>query len=169
MALSREAANELATHLVRVIKLFTAMRQHAPRLHPAVDATAYPILFTLEGGPKRVSALADCVHSDVSTVSRQASTLVQHNLIEKLPDPDDRRAATLTLTTGGKELIERLRTQRGEWFRSMLQDWDTAEVEQLTHLLDRFAGALESSRDQMIKHFADAMSGVHTTATTKEQ
>ena len=72
------------------------------------------------------------------------------------------------LTPAGKALIERLRTQRGEWFRSMLQDWSEAEAEQFTAQLDRFAGALESSRDQMIKHFADAMSGVHTTAS-KEQ
>jgi uncharacterized membrane-anchored protein YhcB (DUF1043 family) len=50
----------------------------------------------------------------------------------------------------------------------MLQDWSEAEAQQFTAQLDRFAGALESSRDQMIKHFADAMSGVHTTAS-KEQ
>ena len=168
MAISHEAANQLSTHLIRVMKLFQAMRQHAPRLHPAVDATAYPVLFTLEGGPKRVSVLAECVHSDVSTVSRQASTMAQHGLVEKLPDPDDRRAAMLSLTPEGKALIERLRTQRGEWFRSMLQDWEQSEVEQLITLLDRFAGALESSRDQMIKHFADALSGVHTSAP-KEQ
>jgi len=168
MAISHEAANQLGTDLVRVMKLFHAMRQHAPRLHPAVDATAYPVLFTLESGPKRVSTLAECVHSDVSTVSRQASMLAQHDLVEKLPDPDDRRAAMLSLTPAGKALIERLRTQRGEWFRSMLQDWSETEAEQFAAQLDRFAGALESSRDQMIKHFADAMSGVHTTAS-KEQ
>ena len=168
MAISHEAADQLAADLVRVMKLFHAMRAHAPRLHPAVDATAYPVLFTLQGGPKRVSALAECVHSDVSTVSRQASAMAQHGLVEKLPDPEDRRAAVLSLTPEGTALLERLRTQRGEWFRSMLQDWEQSEAEQFITLLDRFADALESSRDQMIKHFADAMSGVHTSAP-KEQ
>src|SRR4051794_35740785 len=40
----------------------------------------------------RVSALAEVLHSDVSTVSRQVSTLVDLGFVRRGPDPDDGRA-----------------------------------------------------------------------------
>ena len=166
MGITHETASQLSMSLVRVMKLFTSMRQHAPRLHPGVDATAYPILFNLVDGPRRVSAVADCVHSDVSTVSRQVSALVSHNLVEKLPDPDDGRATILSLTPTGKELLDRLTAQRSEWFRTMLHDWDPAEAEAFIVSLDRFAVACEASRETIFKKYAEAMSAVGVSPAT---
>jgi DNA-binding MarR family transcriptional regulator len=166
MAISHEAATELGMSLVRVMKLFTSIRQHAPRLHPGVEATAYPIMFNLVDGPRRVTVLADCVHSDVSTVSRQVSALVAHGLMEKLPDPGDGRATMLSLTAQGTALVERLKAQRSEWFRTMLHDWDADEVSAFIASLDRFADACEGSRDALVKGFAEAMSAVGDSAVT---
>ena len=58
MAISLENATQLSTDLVRVMKLFQSVRQHAPKLHPGVEAASYPILFNLVGEPRRVSLLA---------------------------------------------------------------------------------------------------------------
>ena len=80
MAISHDTAAQLSHELVRLMKLFQSLRQHAPRLHPGVDTASYPILFNLADGPRRVSDLAGCVHSDVSTVSRQVTGLVTHGL-----------------------------------------------------------------------------------------
>ena len=90
MAISHDTAAQLSHELVRLMKLFQSLRQHAPRLHPGVDTASYPILFNLHDGPRRVSDLAGCVHSDVSTVSRQVSGLVTHGLVEKVPGPAGR-------------------------------------------------------------------------------
>ena len=178
MPISHEAATEMSNSLIRVMKLFGSMRQHAPRLHPAVDAHAYPLLFNLTQEPRRVSTLAECVHSDVSTVSRQVSSLVSHGLVEKLPDPQDGRAWVLSLTPAGVDLVQRLRYQRGRWFETMLQGWTPEEGAAFTTALDRFAADLEASRDQVFKHYADSLSGVgtpdpatadHHLAPTKEQ
>ena len=98
MAISHDTAAQLSHELVRLMKLFQSLRQHAPRLHPGVDTASYPILFNLHDGPRRVSDLAGCVHSDVSTVSRQVTGLVTHGLVEKVPDPQDGRAQVLSLT-----------------------------------------------------------------------
>lgn len=148
MAISQEVAAQLGHNLIRVVKLFGSMRQHAPRLHPGVDVAAYPIMFNLSHGPRRVSALADCVHSDVSTVSRQVSALVGHGLVEKLPDPQDGRVAMLSLTDEGAALIERLMEQRSAWFQDLLKDWEPAEATAFSASLDRFAGSVEASRDR---------------------
>src|SRR6478752_5374186 len=103
--LDRETAERVSFGLIRLMKLMQAVRQHAPRIHPAVDATAYPILFNLAAEPRRVSVLADCIHSDVSTVSRQVSTLEAHGLVDKGSDPDDGRAPVVRLSEEGQSLL----------------------------------------------------------------
>jgi len=149
MAISLETATRLSTELVRVMKLFQSMRQHAPKLHPGVEPASYPILFNLAEEPRRVSLLADCVHSDVSTVSRQVTMLVSHGLLDKVADPLDGRAYMVSLSAEGAELVERLKAGRGEWFRQMLQDWDPADAEAFHRHLERFASSFEASKDQI--------------------
>ena len=97
----------LGDDLIRVVKLLHHVRQQAPRRHPQVDPMAYPLLFNLLAAPLRVSALAELVHSDVSTVSRQVSTLVDLGFVTRGPDPDDGRAQALTLTDEGRDAAAR--------------------------------------------------------------
>lgn len=149
MAISLETATRLSTDLVRITKLFQSMRQHAPKLHPGVEPASYPILFNLADEPRRVSLLADCIHSDVSTVSRQVSMLVSRGLLEKVADPQDGRAAMVSLSAEGAELVERLKASRGEWFRAMLQDWEPADAEAFGDHLARFAESFEVSRSAL--------------------
>jgi len=146
MAISLDNATRLSIEMVRVMKLFAAMRQHAPRVHPGVEPASYPILFNLGAGPKRVSLLAEQVHSDVSTVSRQVSTLVSHRVLEKVADPQDGRACMVSLSTEGVALVEHLKASRGEWFRQMLQDWKPADAQAFADYLERFASSFEVSR-----------------------
>ena len=154
--LDRQTAERVSVGLIRLMKLLQALRQHAPRIHPAVDATAYPILFNLAAEPRRVSVLAECVHSDVSTVSRQATAIVSHGLAEKVTDPADGRAQVITLTPEGIALLERIKDQRARWFQDMLADWDPEDIAGFTAYLSRFGDALEASRATTIaRHGAD--------------
>jgi len=146
MAISLDSATRLNAELVRVIKLFHSMRQHAPKLHPGVEPASYPILFNLIDEPRRVSLLAECVLSDVSTVSRQVTTLVSHGLLDKVADPQDGRACMVSLSAEGTELVQRLITGRAEWFRETLKDWEPAEAEAFGDFLERFAASVEVSR-----------------------
>jgi DNA-binding MarR family transcriptional regulator len=147
MAISLESATRLSTDLVRVVKMFQSLRQHAPKIHPGVEPASYPLLFNLVDGPRRVSLLADCVHSDVSTVSRQVTMLVSHGLLEKVADTQDGRAFVVSLSTEGVDLVERLKASRGEWFCRMLHDWDPADAEAFGDYLERFAASFDASKD----------------------
>ncbi|MGL5929660.1 MAG: hypothetical protein ACRCY8_12060, partial [Dermatophilaceae bacterium] len=53
----------LSDELIRVFKLLQTARLRTPRAHTGVDPLAYPLLFTLQRGPRRVSDLAEAVHS----------------------------------------------------------------------------------------------------------
>lgn len=149
MAISLETATRLSSELVRVMKLFQSMRQHAPKLHPGVEAASYPILFNLADEPRRVSLLAECVLSDVSTVSRQVTMLAAHGLLDKVADPLDGRAFMVSLSAEGKDLVERLKAGRGEWFCRMLRDWEPAEANAFNDQLERFANSFEAAKDQI--------------------
>jgi len=146
MAISLESATQLNMDLVRVIKLFHSMRQHAPKVHPGVEPASYPILFNLIAEPQRLSVLAEHVYSDVSTVSRQVTTLVSHGLLEKVPDPEDGRACMVSLSPEGATLVQALKAIRGEWFRQLMQDWDPADAAAFSQYLERFATSVEVSK-----------------------
>jgi DNA-binding MarR family transcriptional regulator len=146
MSISLETATQLNIDLVRVMKLFHSMRQHAPKVHPAVEPAAYPILFNLMAGPQRVSLLAEHVYSDVSTVSRQVTTLVSHGLLEKVTDPHDGRACMVSLSAEGAALVEHLKAVRGEWFRQALHDWEPADAEAFGGYLQQFVTSFEQSK-----------------------
>ena len=135
----------LGDDLVRVVKLLHTVRQQAPRSHPQVDPMAYPLLFNLKAGPLRVSALADAVHSDVSTVSRQVSTLVDLGFVRRGPDPHDGRAQALALTDEGDALLVSIREGRDRWLQGLLADWPADDITSFSAHLRHFASDLEAS------------------------
>ncbi|HET7475164.1 MAG TPA: MarR family transcriptional regulator [Dermatophilaceae bacterium] len=149
--MSQETATRLSNDLIAVLKLMHSLRQHAPRLHPGADAAAYPLLFNLTNQPLRVSVLAERVHSDVSTVSRQVTTLAAHGLVEKLPDPADRRAFLVRLTSLAEDLLDRVREQRGRWFAMVLDGWTEAEAADCVAVLERLTAGLTASRDRLVE------------------
>ncbi|HEX3787859.1 MAG TPA: MarR family transcriptional regulator [Pseudonocardiaceae bacterium] len=91
-------------------------------------------------GPKRITVLAEVVHADPSTVSRQTAALVRHGLLERRPDPVDGRASILAATAEGERVFEENRKQSCAWMAEMLTGWSTDEVEQLAGLLARANG-----------------------------
>ncbi|WP_406832971.1 MarR family transcriptional regulator [Pedococcus sp. KACC 23699] len=164
--LDRETADRVSLGLVRLMKLLQSMKLHAPRLHPAVDATAYPLLFNLLAEPRRVSALAEVIHSDVSTVSRQVSTLVSHGLLDKVSDPEDGRAQVVRLSDEGTALLRAIQQQRNEWFLELMDDWSPDQASDFAAHLERFGSALESNRESLLRRRAPQPTPDATTGDT---
>lgn len=148
MSIEHAVAMELSTELIQLVKKIEAIRHHSPRVHPGIEPSAYPVLFALRRGPARVSTLAELVHSDVSTVSRQVSNLVGHDLVAKVSDPDDGRAQRAALTDEGAALVQRLRDGRGRWFQQILADWDNEKARAFTRYLHDFVGDLTDEIDR---------------------
>ena len=164
--LDRETADRVSLGLVRLMKLLQSMKLHAPRLHPAVDATAYPLLFTLVTEPHRVSALAELIHSEVSTVSRQVSTLVGHGLLEKVSDPEDGRAQVVRLSDEGHTLLKAIQQQRNEWFLELMDGWTPDQASDFAAHLERFGSALETNLESLLRRRAPQPTPAATTGDT---
>lgn len=153
MTVTRETAQSISNTLVRVMKVVTAMKSRMPMagLVPVagLDHSHVPTLFTLAHEPRRVSQLAEMIHSDISTVSRQVSHLVQIGLVEKIGDPDDRRAQLLSLSPTGREVIDELVTRRGEWFEVLLKNWSERDAATFLCLLERFGDSIETYKTDL--------------------
>lgn len=149
--MSTQATGELAETVgQQLMETFRILQKTKTRLNAlmphALDHAAFPIIARLVvGGPARASTLADCLHSDVSTISRQTSALVHAGLIERRADPDDGRACLLAPTPKGEELYERVRELRNKWFAETLGDWKPDDIARLTDLLGRLNADLSAT------------------------
>lgn len=154
-----DVADELGVQLVRFVRLINKAKSQVAKQGPdGIERAAYAILFHLiHDGPQRTSKLAETLHAEISTISRQSSSLVQHGLVERQADPEDGRACLLAPTTEGLRVFEENRRQRNRWLAEVLADWPEEDRELLNKLLDRLNSGIETS----IPHVADQGSTQH--------
>jgi DNA-binding MarR family transcriptional regulator len=135
-------ANRIGTGLARLIRL---TERAAVARGDDLDRPSYMLLHTLAcAGPSRVTMLAATVHSDPSTVSRQAAHLVGMGLVERRADPADGRASLLALTDAGSALLEQARQRRDDRTAAIIKSWQPAERQQFADLIDRFIAGFEA-------------------------
>ena len=133
-------ASDVSSQLVRLMRLVGSVKAQAAARSPnGLEWSTYTVLFHLiNEGPQRSKALADRMHSDPSTISRQATALVELGLVDRQRDPADGRAALLAASTAGHELFATMRAHRDEMFRAVLADWSSEDAAVFTALLGRF-------------------------------
>ncbi|HEY2223392.1 MarR family winged helix-turn-helix transcriptional regulator [Actinomycetospora sp.] len=136
-------SDRLGLQLIRLIRLIERKRMTKAK-DDGVERAAYVLLARLViDGPHRSNALAEAVHSDPSTVSRQVAALVRIGYVERRSDPADGRACLLAATTEGHRVFEANRDLRNRWISDITGDWDETDRERLVELMDRFTTALE--------------------------
>jgi DNA-binding MarR family transcriptional regulator len=132
--------DRLTGELFRLLRLLERVQaRHAARQADGLERATFLLLAHLvKGGPHRLGALADAVHSDASTVSRQAAALVKLGLAERRADPVDGRASLLAATEAGERVFQDRRRRRNELFARLLVDWSPEDRDRLSELLGRF-------------------------------
>ncbi|TVT61767.1 MarR family transcriptional regulator [Amycolatopsis rhizosphaerae] len=148
-----DIADELGVQLVRFVRLINKAKSQVAKQGPdGIERAAYAILFHLiHDGPQRTSKLAEALHAEISTISRQSSALVQHGLVERQADPEDGRACLLAPTAEGLRVFEENRKKRNLWLAEVLAEWPEEDRQTLNELLDR----LNSGIERHIPHVAD--------------
>lgn len=145
------AADAVSTELIRLVRLLERGRAQYQAEHPdAVERATYLLLVHLvKGGPRRAGALAEAVHSDPSTISRQIGHLVKLGFVLRTADPVDGRATLLAATAEGRRVFEENRRLRNERFAQILADWSAPDRTALAAMLARLAGAIEAVADDL--------------------
>ncbi len=96
------------------------------------------VLITLDETPGlRQTRLADRLHIEPMTVTGFLDRLAAKGLIERRPDPDDRRAKLVHPTAAGRAEAARVRDASARVRDAMAVDLDTEEIDQLRRLLRR--------------------------------
>ncbi|WP_033290014.1 MarR family winged helix-turn-helix transcriptional regulator [Amycolatopsis jejuensis] len=146
-----DLADRLSYELVRFMRLLTKVKAQVAKQGPdGIERAAYAILFCLvHEGPQRTSKLAEFLHSEISTISRQSSSLVQHGLVERQADPEDGRACLLAPTAEGLRVFDENRKQRARWMADVLSDWSPEDRETLNHLLARLNTGIETNNPSL--------------------
>jgi DNA-binding MarR family transcriptional regulator len=139
-------ADEVGSQLMRLVRLMERKQAQYQAEHPdAVERATYHLLVHLvKDGPRRAGALAEAVHSDPSTISRQIGHLVRLGLVERTADPEDGRATLLAATVEGKRVFEENRRVRNERIAGMLEHWSEVDQRTLGDLLARFTTDFEN-------------------------
>ena len=113
--------------------------------HRALDRAAYVILrYLQEFGPQNVTALADRLNLDGSTVTRQVTALANAGLAVRRPDPSDGRGTVIEPTATGLQQVDAVAQARRELYDRVLADWSDEDRQGLAAALDRFNASVET-------------------------
>jgi DNA-binding MarR family transcriptional regulator len=126
--------------LVRYLSSPRTWRQLAAATDVDLDRARYVVLrAAAETEPVRTTALAEQLGVDPSTMSRHVSILEQAGLVARTADPADGRAQTVSLTSAGRAVMEKVRAARHDLITDVLSDWDDTDRSRLAALLGRLA------------------------------
>lgn len=136
---------ELLT-LVRLLETFGRKSS----LYVRVDRAGYLALRTLERlGAAHTNALAEALHLDASTVTRQVTALVGSGLVARRPNPSDGRSSTLSLTAEGRRTMLEVEHERQRVLGEMFSDWDQVERADAARVLTKL-------NDSLVDKFANS-------------
>ncbi|MFB4316519.1 MarR family winged helix-turn-helix transcriptional regulator [Actinomadura sp. 21ATH] len=95
---------DLAAMTGRLGRALAAAEVPVLRAH-GLSMWAYVVLLALDEGPVRSqSALAEAIHADKTRIIGVLDDLQDRGLIERVPDPGDRRVRLLSITAEGRRL-----------------------------------------------------------------
>jgi DNA-binding MarR family transcriptional regulator len=86
------------------------------------------------------SQLMSLLGTDTAGMTKLADRLEAKRLIERHPNPQDRRSVLITLTPDGRVLVPRLAPVFGRVTSQLLAGFDPGEVSALTAMLERMRG-----------------------------
>ncbi|MEA2475916.1 MAG: hypothetical protein QOC87_115 [Actinomycetota bacterium] len=136
------SATELDTQLVARLRL--AVSRLARRLRQEAETGVSPSMLSALSsierlGPCTLGELAAHERIQPPTLTRVVSRLHEDGLVERIPDPTDRRIIRVQLSTQGKSFIQRVRTRKNAYLSRKLRGLDMDEL----HAIETAVVALE--------------------------
>jgi MarR family transcriptional regulator, 2-MHQ and catechol-resistance regulon repressor len=109
--------------------------------HDISVTQCYALEALVRRGPSGLNDLAAELYLDKSTASRVVATLERKRYVSRSPHPDDKRAIVLSVTSAGRRLHDRIRTDLIAEARDLLQDFEPEVREGAARLILRLARA----------------------------
>lgn len=114
------------------------------------NRSIYLLLLKIEKyGPISVKALADDFQLDISTMSRQTSSLESKGFIKRVPDSKDARVSLFEITSIGHEQLNEVKSERREFYNEFLNEWSDEDKSRFTELLKKFNDTAENYKKSL--------------------
>lgn len=141
-AVRRETVNIAHTLRLSVMRLHRRLRRERP--DTGLSLTKLSVLGRLDReGPTTAGAIAEAERIQPQSMTRVVAELQRRGLVERLPDPTDRRRVLLRISRDGERLIADDRRRRDEWLAVAMANTLTAAEQDLLRaaatLLDQLA------------------------------
>jgi DNA-binding MarR family transcriptional regulator len=132
--------------LGRLLRQLTRLAGGADGDGPPMTASQRIALVELGAeGPQRVNDLAHRMGTSAATASRAVDALEALGLVTRSPEPGDRRALRIELTTTGRTLLDGRLARAAEAFEPAASELSASERRELLGLLERMTAALRES------------------------
>jgi DNA-binding MarR family transcriptional regulator len=120
-------------------------------LYVRVDRAGYLAMRLLEGlGPVSTNALAEALHLDASTVTRQITALERQGFVQRRANPADGRSSSIVLTPEGRQTMRDVQRERRRHIEALVSDWDDAAQIDLGLILTRLNVSLVQGMAQFL-------------------
>ena len=137
----------LFTSLARATLLLGSLQQEC--LEPVgLTFVEYSVLRVLGDGPMSLSRLADAAVRTTGGMTKIVDRLERRRLVERTPDPADRRGVLVGLTVEGRELSEKASDAYGIGRDRILARLSKEERQAIERDLDRLVSAFEDDRSE---------------------
>ena len=135
----------LFTSLARATLLLESLQQEC--LEPVgLTFVEYSVLRVLMDGTMSLSRLADAAVRTTGGMTKIVDRLERRRLVERAPDPNDRRGVLIGLTDDGRELSRKASDSYGIGRDRILAKMSKTERRTIEESLDRLVGAFEEDR-----------------------
>jgi DNA-binding MarR family transcriptional regulator len=111
---------------------------------PLTPTQRVTLIETLEAEPVRLNDLAERLGVSPPTASRTVDALLDHGLLERAPDPADRRAVRISLTDRGRTIVDERKARVLTAFLPAVATMPAADQKRLVELLTELDTALRN-------------------------
>jgi MarR family transcriptional regulator, transcriptional regulator for hemolysin len=155
----RPIQREIAFSIMDVARLLRTYADQRARQYGMTRAQ-WAVLFRLDRSEGlKQSELAEILDLQPITLTRLLDRLAENGLIERRPDPNDRRANRLFLTPAARPLLERLTALGEDMMETVLAGLDAKSVERLLGDLGTLRENLRGAINRNGSHHQEAAAG----------
>ncbi len=146
-----ESANASVQALVQVGEAFLAMVDKALR-HHRLSQAGRQALAALEGAgqPLSPTTLADRLIVTTASITSLLDTLERRGLVERRPDPTDRRRLLVALTDDGRALVEQFLPEVVALQTAVMAELTETQRQQLLRLLSKVRDGMANTDTEAV-------------------
>lgn len=142
-----DSKRDLVHEMLDVMEhISAAMHDEIPNEWESLDLTMpqYRALMALGGGPLRMSEIAARLSASLSSATAMIDRLADKGLVQRVPDPADRRVVLCELTSDGREEIARLwRLERAQ-FEGLARFLSESDLQDIVNAVKKLSTAVDA-------------------------